>query len=136
MERYAKNFVRASLVYFFLAALLGMGMIVYPSWVDDYLQIHVHFMLIGWMSMMIFGVGYHIIPRFQGHAIIPRRWANFHLLIANVGLMAMGVAWWAGQGAPSGPWLWTLAIGGLLNFVGFMIFAVIMYRGLIPVKHD
>jgi cytochrome c oxidase cbb3-type subunit 1 len=135
MESYAKNFVGASLVYFLLASVIGLGMVLDPGWSADFLQIHVHFMLLGWMSMMIFGVGYHILPRFQGHANIPRAWARFHFLISNVGLLGMGAAWWAGQGSPSGYWTWILAGGGALNVIGFIIFMVIIFRGLVPAEH-
>ena len=135
MESYAKNFVRASLVYFFIASIIGLGMVLDPAWAADYMQIHVHFMLLGWMSMMIFGVGYHILPRFQGHAHIPKGWARIHLLIANAGLVAMGLAWWVEQGAPSGLWNWLLAAGGALNIAGFAIFITIIFRGLVPAEH-
>ena len=135
MQSYAKNFVRASLLYFFLSSLLGVWMAVDPAWSADFLQIHVHAMLLGWMSMMIFGVGYHILPRFQGHAHIPVGWARLHFAMSNAGLLAMGTAWWVGQGSPSGWWVWVLAGGGMLNVAGFVVFMVIIFRGLVPVEH-
>lgn len=134
MENYAKNFVRAGLIYLLLAAAIGLGMVVEQSWIINYTQLHAHLMLLGFMSMVIFGVGYHIIPRFHGHAHIPRGAAQTHLLVANIGLVAMASAWLAGEGSPEGIWKWILAAGGSLNFLGFVIFALVMFRGLIPAK--
>ena len=134
MEEYAKNFVRASLIYLLLAAVVGLGMAIEDSWIINYTQLHVHLMLLGFMAMLIFGVGYHIIPRFHGHAHIPRGAAQTHLIVANVGLIAMALAWFIGEGSPEGLWKTVLVIGGGLNFLGFAIFALIMFRGLIPVK--
>ena len=135
MESYAKNFVGASLIYFLFAAVIGVGMAALPDWYD-YIQIHVHFMLLGWMSMMIFGVGYHILPRFQGHARIPSGWARIHFVLANAGLLAMGAAWWAGNSIPSGTWTRVLAAGGALSVIGFVIFMAIIFRGLVPAQQS
>ncbi len=56
MDRYTKGFVLASLVYFLLAAVLGiwMGGAEGPPWVRF---AHVHFNLLGFMAMMVYGVG-------------------------------------------------------------------------------
>ena len=88
MDRYTKGFVVAALVYFFLAALLGiwMGGTDAAGWVRFG---HVHFNLLGFMTMMIYGVGYFILPRFNGR---PLRWPSLvpiHFYIANIGLIGM-----------------------------------------------
>lgn len=136
METYARNFVRLSLIWFLVSAALGVGMAVDPSWAADYTQVHVHFMLLGWMSMMIFGVGYHILPRFQGHTTIPRTWAWIHFYLSNAGLLLMGTAWWSGRGAPDDVWKTTLISGGILSVAGFLIFIAIIFSGLRPVKRE
>lgn len=88
MDRYTKGFVVASLVYFFLAAVLGtwMGSAEAAGWVRF---AHVHFNLLGFMSMMIYGVGYFILPRFNGRTL---RWPSLvplHFWAANAGLIGM-----------------------------------------------
>ena len=50
---------------------------------------HVHFNLLGFMSMMIYGVGYFILPRFNGRTL---RWPSSvpaHFYVANLGLIGM-----------------------------------------------
>ncbi len=88
MDRYTKAFVVASLVYFFLAALLGvwMGAADPAGWVRF---AHVHFNLLGFMSMMIYGVGYFILPRFNGRTLRWPSWVPLHFYAANAGLIGM-----------------------------------------------
>ena len=88
MDRYTKGFVVASLVYFLLAAVLGtwMGSAETAGWVRF---AHVHFNLLGFMCMMIYGVGYFILPRFNGRTL---RWPSLvplHFYVANIGLIGM-----------------------------------------------
>jgi hypothetical protein len=88
MDRYTKGFVVASLVYFFLAAVLGiwMGGTDGAGWVRF---AHVHFSLLGFMSMMIYGVGYFILPRFNGRTLRWPSWVPIHFFLANIGLIGM-----------------------------------------------
>ena len=88
MDRYTKGFVVASLVYFFLAAVLGiwMGGTDAAGWVRF---AHVHFNLLGFMSMMIYGVGYFILPRFNGRTLRWPSWVPAHFYAANLGLIGM-----------------------------------------------
>jgi hypothetical protein len=87
MDRYTKGFVVASLVYFFLAAVLGIWMGGQaPGWVRF---AHVHFNLLGFMSMMIYGVGYFILPRFNGRTLHWPSWVPVHFYVANLGLIGM-----------------------------------------------
>lgn len=88
MDRYTKGFVLASLAYFFLAAVLGvwMGAADAAGWVRF---AHVHFNLLGFMSMMIYGVGYFILPRFNGRTLRWPSWVPLHFYAANIGLVGM-----------------------------------------------
>jgi hypothetical protein len=87
MDRYTKGFVVASLAYFFLAAVLGIWMGGRaPGWVHF---AHVHFNLLGFMSMMIYGVGYFILPRFNGRILHWPSWVPVHFYVANLGLIGM-----------------------------------------------
>jgi len=88
MDRYTKGFVLASLVYFFLASVLGiwMGLAETREWVKF---AHVHFNLLGFMAMMIYGVGYFILPRFNARILKWPQLVAVHFIIANVGLIGM-----------------------------------------------
>lgn len=88
MDRYTKAFVLAALVYFLLAAVLGvwMGAAGTADWVRF---AHVHFNLLGFMTMMIYGVGYFILPRFNGRTLRWPSWVPLHFWAANLGLIGM-----------------------------------------------
>ena len=88
MDRYTKGFVLASLVYFFLAAIMGiwMGLAETGEWVKF---AHVHFNLLGFMAMMIFGIGYFILPRFNSRTLKWPQLVPVHFIVANLGLIGM-----------------------------------------------
>ncbi len=88
MDRYTKGFVVASLFYFFVAALMGiwMGAGDAAGWVRF---AHVHLNLLGFMTMMIYGVGYFILPRFNGRTLRWPSWVPAHFFVANLGLVGM-----------------------------------------------
>ncbi len=92
MSRITVNFIKCAIIYFILAMLLGLHMSAggprYP-----FLQIHTHLNLLGWMSMMIYGVGYHILPRFSGKPLWSNGLAVGHIWLANIGLIGMALGW-------------------------------------------
>jgi cytochrome c oxidase cbb3-type subunit 1 len=92
MSRLTVNFIKCAILYFIFSMLLGLHMSAggpqYP-----FLQIHTHFNLLGWMSMMIYGVGYHILPRFSGKPLFSERLATAHIWFANIGLLGMALGW-------------------------------------------
>ncbi len=88
MDRFAKNFIIASIIYFGAAALLGVAML----WRHDLLAlrfVHSHLNMLGWVSMMIYGVGYHILPRFMGKPLKYPKMGDAHFWLANIGLVGM-----------------------------------------------
>ena len=89
MNPLSKNFVRASLIYFFIAAILGVIMIFVRGYPAQLLFAHVHLNLLGWMSMMVYGVGYHILPRFSGTPLAYPKVGNLQFYIANIGIVGL-----------------------------------------------
>ena len=88
MDPFAKVFIRASLLWFVGGITLGLAMAVHPQWVV-YRPAHAHMNLAGFVVMMIFGVGYQMLPRFFGHPIHSRFLARAHVWLANLGLGAL-----------------------------------------------
>jgi hypothetical protein len=88
MDRYTKAFVAMSLVWFALAAALGgwMATTNSPEWARFG---HVHFNLLGFMAMMIYGVGYFILPRFNARPLAWPGWVPVHFWISNIGLVGL-----------------------------------------------
>jgi cbb3-type cytochrome oxidase subunit 1 len=92
MARYTVGFVWAALAYFLVGLTLGLVMAFEPSLIGRLRVAHAHVNLVGWVSMFIFGVAYHVLPRFAGQPLHSPRLADFHLLAANVGLIGMAVS--------------------------------------------
>jgi len=126
MDWFVERFIKASLVWFGLGITLGVAMAVQPA-LAAYRVAHMHMNLLGFVTMMIFGVAYHVIPRFTGHALYSRRLAGAHWWISNAGLalLVTGFALGLHIGAAQIP---LLAIGGVLSAAGGFAFIVNLWR--------
>lgn len=88
MGTYLKRFIFGSLFYLGLAAIFG---ILNGTTDIGYCGIfaHTHFNLLGFMSMMIYGIGYFIIPRFNGVDLRFPGWVAPHFWLGNISLIGM-----------------------------------------------
>jgi cbb3-type cytochrome oxidase subunit 1 len=82
-------FVRTSIIYLGVASVLGIIMSTFPDTTIYLKFIHVHLNLLGWTSMMIYGVGYHIFPRFSGRPLWSNNLATAQFWTAQAGLIGM-----------------------------------------------
>jgi hybrid cluster-associated redox disulfide protein len=92
MDRTTRSFILASLVYLAIGAVLGLILALAPQSLGRILFSHVHLLLGGFMAMMIYGVGYFILPRFAASAI---RWPAMvpaHFWLANLSLLGMVIS--------------------------------------------
>jgi hypothetical protein len=90
MDRSVKAFIVASLVWLVLGALFGTLLSFGPG--ANYLSFrfaHMHLLLLGFMAMMVYGVGYFILPRFNGTTLRWPRLVPLHFWIANGGLVGL-----------------------------------------------
>ena len=79
-------FVAAALVYALAGGLLGLFWLAFPGALSPFaLRAHAHLMLVGFVGMMIFGVGYHLLPRLAGHPLHRPVLARAHWGLANAG---------------------------------------------------
>ena len=126
MDGFAKAFIRASLLWFVAGITLGLAMAVHPAWVV-YRPAHAHMNLVGFVVMMIFGVGYQMLPRFFGHPIHSRALAIAHVWLANLGLAGLvgGFLLAPHIGSASVP---VTASGGMLWALGAYGFVYNMWR--------
>ena len=85
MDWFVRAFLKSSLAWLGAGVSLGIAMAVHPAWAV-YRTAHLHMNLLGFVAMMIFGVAYHVIPRFTGHPLHSRRLAVIHWWLANAGL--------------------------------------------------
>lgn len=85
---------------------------------------HVHLNLLGFMSMMVFGVAYHILPRFQGKVLYSEPMAEVQFWMANVGLVALvvldGIKAYTATLPPKIP----LALAGVVTAASVLLFVI------------
>ena len=89
MEPYSRLFIKTSLGYLLFGVLLGTLM-SWDSLVIERLRfVHIHINLLGFMTMMIAGVAYHVIPRFAGRSMHWVEGIKYHYYLHNIGLLGM-----------------------------------------------
>ena len=126
MDWYVRNFIKASLVWLALGVTLGVAMAAVPAWVV-YRPAHLHMNLLGFVTMMIFGVAYHVIPRFSGNPLHSPRLATWHWWISNAGLTAMAIGFMLRPHLGSRATV-LLAGGGVLSALGAYAFVYGIWR--------
>lgn len=93
MSRVTKLFILAGLIYLSIGVTIGALLTVFPDGIGWLLAMHAHTNLLGWVSMMIFGVSYHVLPRFSGRPLYSERLAGLHLILSNTGLIGLIISW-------------------------------------------
>jgi cbb3-type cytochrome oxidase subunit 1 len=88
MDRFVKGFIVMSVVYLGIAAILGIVMLGNQNAMAMKF-VHSHLNMLGWVSMMIYGVGYHILPRFMGRPLYSNKIGEAQFYLANISLVAM-----------------------------------------------
>lgn len=87
------GFIRASLISLLVGVI--MGVLIAAGVFSDACKpqlitsAHAHVNLLGFMAMLIFGVGYHILPRFSGKTLYSEGIASAQLWINLAGLVGV-----------------------------------------------
>lgn len=104
MGKTTQVFLIASLIYLVLGVTIGVALTIHPGAISRFMAMHAHINLLGWLSMMVFAVAYHVLPRFSGRVLFSERLANTHVILANAGLIGLIITW------PLSRYMWTPAI--------------------------
>lgn len=125
-------FLLAALLYLAFTAIAGLLLSInlgYPfiSRIHlDYLKIHAHLGFIGWVAMVIMGVGLKLIPMFGLSHGFPTTPSKVAYLFLNLGLMGTTIQWtFTGAG-------WMLNLYIILLFIGIAAF---LFQLLLIFKH-
>jgi len=131
MDKYAKAFVKASLIYLGIGTVLGLLMVLLPDTRFTITRIHVHLLLLGFMAMMIYGVGYHILPRFMGRPVYSARLGNTQVWLANITLIGLSVSWIL-EASQGGIWHSLAILFGLGQAVSIFLFIINLWMSMMP----
>jgi cbb3-type cytochrome oxidase subunit 1 len=126
MEWFIKAFIRASLLWFAAGIILGVAIAIHPAWIV-YRPAHAHMNVVGFLTMLVFGVGYQLLPRLFGHPLYSHRLAVAHLFLANAGLAVLILGFMLGPYATAGA-RYLAATGGSLFALGAMFWVYNLWR--------
>ncbi len=121
MDRFVKGFVVMSIVYLGIAALLGIIMLGYQN-VLALKFVHSHLNMLGWVSMMIYGVGYHVLPRFMGRPLYSNKIGEVQFYLANISLVTMLGFYTANVYSPSDTYRVLTVLSGAVQAVSISLF--------------
>jgi cytochrome c oxidase cbb3-type subunit 1 len=132
MDRYARCFIKGSLIYLVIGVVLGVMMAADGDWTPLLGRAHSHINLVGFVSFMIFGVGYHILPRFTGRPLYSAKLADLHLWLANIGLIGMSVFWILDASFERYAFEFSAVLFSIILGISMIVFIYNMWKSLIP----
>ena len=115
------RFLKVGMAYFVLGAIIGTLLALPPT--RDLLYempgaqwrlAHTHLNLAGFVIMIIFGIAYHILPRFAGKPLRSEAWAAAHFWIAALATAGMVIGFIVPAAAVL---LWTGSVAQLAGIV-------------------
>lgn len=131
MSPLSRRFIQASLLWLLTGTALGILLALGPTRNAIFRlgglppTMHAHIQLIGFVAMIIFGVAYHILPRFHGRDLYSYGLAWAHFWLTNVGLAGMAASFLMGK-------LNLVALFGSLLATGFVFFVINVWRSMAP----
>jgi cbb3-type cytochrome oxidase subunit 1 len=131
MDKYAKAFVKSSLIYLGIGAITGISMILWPDIRFTVTRVHTHINLLGFMAMMIYGVGYHILPRFMGRPVYSARLGTTQVWLANISLIGLSV-FWILEASQGGIWHDLAILFGMGQAVSIFLFIINLWMSMVP----
>lgn len=93
-DKMAIRFTAMSIIYLVIGCPLGILFLLKPEYIFYLRPVHAHINLVGFVSIMIFGVSYHMFPRFAGKPLYSVRMGSIQFYLANIGLAGMLLSWW------------------------------------------
>jgi hypothetical protein len=134
MPRLTRWFIKAGLVYFVIALLMGVVLLgrqafSLPAEVSVLTPVYFHLFMVGWVTQLIFGVIYWMFPKHtqqNPHGSEDLWLVTFVLL--NVGLSLRVIAEPMHAFRPEPIWGWLLALSALLQWLAGLGFALNTWR--------
>ena len=126
MSKTTLGFLFSGLIYLLLGVTLGALFFIFPQFRALKL-VHVHLTLVGFVIFAIFGIGYHILPRFRGNPLHSESLAWVQFWLANIGLVGllifMGIGAFHGSSAIQA----AEAVFGSILAISFYLFIYNMF---------
>jgi cytochrome c oxidase cbb3-type subunit 1 len=131
MDKFVRRFIIMSIVYLGVAAVVGIVMLGSEK-AMALKFVHSHLNMLGWVSMMIYGVGYHILPRFMGRQLHSTKLGEAQFWLANIGLVVMLLFYTINIYSPSSALVAVTVAAGVLELVSIFLFFYNMLKTMVP----
>lgn len=107
-------FIVAAMVYLMLG---GIGLLVNGALLSDgpTRPVALHLVTVGFMLMLVYGLGAHMLPRFTANPIRMGRWPWLQMGLAHAGMIAYATGFLAG-------WYVVIVTGGVLIWLSICVF--------------
>jgi len=130
MSKTSLGFIFAGLLYLVIGVTLGVIFILVPG-TRVLKPVHTHLNLVGFVIFLIFGIGYHILPRFRGNPLYSENLAWWQFWLANAGLVGLIVSMSIAAYSSSSGLLVVQAVSGSILVVSMYLFAYNMMKTLV-----
>ena len=89
MSKTTMGFLFTGLFYLLIGVTLGVLFYIFPGTFYRLTAVHTHLNLVGFVMFAIFGIGYHILPRFRGNPLHSESMAWVQFWMSNIGLVGL-----------------------------------------------
>jgi hypothetical protein len=120
MKRLSDRFLQLGVLF----AICGMALGVWMGKTNNFTlaPVHAHINLLGWVSMLIYGLVYRAIPRAaEGVLPVVHFWLNVLSLLAMIPILALFLLGDTALGMP-------LGLVSISMWISMLLFAVIVFR--------
>ena len=121
MDRFVKGFIVMSIVYLGISTVVGIVMLGSQE-ILALKFVHSHLNMLGWVSMMIYGVGYHILPRFMGRPLYSNKIGEAQFYLANISLVGMLACYTVNVYTPGGLYRTLTVAFGIIQALTIFLF--------------
>lgn len=130
MSKTTRGFIFSGLIYLAIGVILGSLFLFIPD-LKVLRTVHTHLNLVGFVTFVIFGVAYHILPRFSGKPLISEGLAWWQFWLANTGLAALLIFMTIGIFAEMPGVVLLQGLSGALLALSFLLFIGLMMATLL-----
>ena len=88
MSKTTLGFIFTGITYLVIGVTLGVLFFILPE-TRGLRSVHAHLNLVGFVTFIIFGIAYHILPRFRGKPLYSEKLAWWQFWLANIGLVGL-----------------------------------------------
>lgn len=130
MSKTTLGFLFSGLIYLSLGIALGILFFVLPQ-TRALRTVHAHLNLVGFVTFAIFGIGYHILPRFRGKPLYSENLAWWQFWLANTGLAGLLLFLTLATYGTGGNFIIAQAVFSGILALSFYMFVYNMFRTLL-----